>query len=93
MICIRYHRNSLEEVSKIDLCTINKNELKEVSEFLIDTNLPIEQRIKSFLKENYTPYCFLVESNIVKIEFSDSGNSLQTLLKIHFIEQRKHIMK
>lgn len=90
---IRSNKNNLEEGSTTDLSTIHKDELKDISMLQIDTTLSIQQRLTNFLKEIYDPYCFFVESSVVEIEFSESGYSLETLLKIHFIEQIRHTKK
>ena len=83
-----YDEEYLEKLSKMDLCVIDRQELTELSQVKIDIDLPTKQRLINFLNDIKNPYCFLVGTNAVKIEFSNNGKSLQTLLKNHFIEQR-----
>ncbi len=82
----------LDMLSKTDLTTICKEDLKDISQIKIDTSLPLIQRKTMFLSEIKNPYCFLIGKSAVKIEFQDEGESLQNLLKKHFIEQRKQIL-
>lgn len=78
----------LEDLSKLEINHINKSSLKDITQITVDTNLPITQRLIKFLEDIENPYCFLVGSSAVKIEFASGGQKLQTCLKNHFITQR-----
>lgn len=78
----------LEDLSKLEVTRADKSSLKDITQIKVDTNLPLTQRLIEFLEDIENPYCFLVGSSAVKIEFSSSGQNLQTCLKNHFITQR-----
>lgn len=82
-----YSNLILESLRNVDITTTDKNKLKDITQLKIDTSLPIFERLTNFLNEIENPYCFLVGTSTVKIEFS-TGQSLQTILKNHFIEHR-----
>ena len=88
MINFVFSKEELNVLSQLNLDEINKNELRDVSQMMIDMELPKRERILKFLENINNPYCFLMGSNVIKMEFSDNGKSLQTLLEKHFIEQR-----
>lgn len=79
--------DNLVALSNVDIETLDKSKLKDISHYKIDTSLPLMQRLAKFLNDVENPYCFLVGSSVVKIEFSN-GQSLQTKLEKHFIEHR-----
>lgn len=78
----------LTDLDQTDINLVDKSCLKDITQIKIDTNLPITQRLIKFLEEIENPYCFLVGSSAVKIEFSTNGQQLQSCLKNHFITQR-----
>lgn len=78
----------LADLSQMEINLVDKSCLKDITQIKVDTNLPITQRLVKFLDDIDNPYCFLVGSSVVKIEFSSSGQQLQTCLKNHFITQR-----
>lgn len=75
-------------LSKQEINLVDKSSLKDIAEIKVDTNLPITDRLVKFLEDIENPYCFLVGSSAVKVEFSSNGQQLQTCLKNHFIAQR-----
>lgn len=83
-----YNNKQLESLSKLEISDLDKTSLIDLSFVHTDTTLPTMQRLINFLEEIKNPYCFLVGTSTVKVEFSKDCDSLQTILKKHFIEQR-----
>lgn len=83
----------LDALSKTELSEICKDDLQDISQIKINTELPLKQRITQFLDEIKNPYCFLVGKSAVKVEFNDEGESLQNVLKKHFVDQRNRTLE
>lgn len=78
----------LTDLSQMEINLVDKSYLKDITQINVDTSLPITQRLIKFLEDIENPYCFLVGSSAVKVEFSSNGQQLQSCLKNHFITQR-----
>ena len=64
------------------------NEKPDVSGMIFDTSLPREERIALFLQAVENPYCFCIGGIGVKIEFAESGPSLQDTLTDFLLRQK-----
>lgn len=62
---------TLKELSNVDLETVNKNQLKELNEIILDSEADINTKIEMFLTQIQNPYCFLVNGTPVKIVFEN----------------------
>lgn len=71
---------NLKELSEIDLREVQKKDLADVSGMTFDTSIPKEQRAAQIIRTINNPYCFRVGDMGVKLEFTDSGPSLQDCL-------------
>ena len=78
----------LEEMQEVDLRTVDKNVLVDMSGFVFDNGLPRNQRASQLLKKVKNPYCFRVGEVCVKLEFSDNAPPLQECL-IDFMHRKK----
>lgn len=83
----------LDALSKTDLTEICKDDLQDISHIKINTELPLKQKITQFLDEIKNPYCYLVGNSAVKIEFNDEGETLQSILKSHFVNKRNRTLE
>lgn len=70
-------RISITELANVDIETISKEELVDVSGFTFDNSIPQEQRAARVLETVKNPYCFRVGDMGVKLEFSDDAPTLQ----------------
>ncbi len=59
----------LEELSKVDIQDINKEELVDIRELTFDITIPQEERKEVVIAAVKNPYCFRVGEIGVKIEF------------------------
>lgn len=53
---------------------IKNNKPDKIENIVIDTNLPLAERIYNFLKKVNNPYILKVGNIIVEMEFSDNSN-------------------
>lgn len=71
------------------LCNANRlvegQELVDIQNISIDTNLPIAERLEKYLKEIKNPYHFSCGNLDVRVHFSSSGHDLSTHLKEYFL--------
>ena len=58
--------------------TISKDlsELVDIRDVNIDTSLPVEERIRSYIEQVKDPYCFRVGDVKVRVSFSDTDRTL-----------------
>ena len=74
-------RQDLEELSTLNINDINKHELQDINNIVIDENLPIKERLELYLQAIKNPYCFMVNDTPVTISYSDSETTLDDALK------------
>lgn len=79
----------LDAMSLMDIEVIDRNELVNIKEVLIDTKLPAPERMLRYLDEIKNPYCFMCGDVPVKITFSSEGSELAELLKKHFMTLKR----
>lgn len=81
-------RIPISELANVDIETVNKEDLVDVSSFVFDTTVPQEQRAKKVIAEVKNPYCFRVGNMGVKLEFPDDAPSLQDVFA-EFLKRKK----
>ena len=67
----------LAELAGVDITTVNKEDLVDVSGLAFDNTVPREQRAAQVLCKVKNPYCFRVGDMGVKLEFLDNAPPLQ----------------
>lgn len=60
---------------------IDRTELKDIKNVKIDTALPCQERIKSYIEQLGNPYVYLDGDMVVEVSFADTEISLQERLK------------
>ncbi len=70
-------RIPITDLASVNIETINKEDLVDVSGFTFDTSVPQEQRAARIIQTVKNPYCFRVGDIGVKLEFSDNAPALQ----------------
>lgn len=86
---MRLTAKELEQMKSVDIGAVAPESLPDVSGMAFDTSLPREERIVLFLQAVENPYCFCIGGIGVKIEFSESGPSLQDTLTDFLLRQKK----
>ena len=67
----------IEELRNVDIRTVDKNTLADVSRVKLDNSLPQDKRMARILRATKNPYCFRYGDTGVKIEFADNAPPLQ----------------
>ena len=70
----------IDELRSVDIRTIDKCKLTDVSLIKFDNSLPKDERMACVLELTKNPYCFRYGDMGVKIEFSDNAPPLQKTL-------------
>lgn len=79
----------INNFANVDIQTVNKDELVDVSSLTFDHRIPRDYRPEYLLKTVKNPYCFRVGDMGVKVEFLDSAPSLQDCLT-DLIERKRN---
>ena len=85
---MRLTAQELEQMKSVDIGAVSPESLPDVSGMTFDNALPREDRIALFLQTVTNPYCFCIGGVGVKIEFAESGPSLQDKLTDFLLRQR-----
>ena len=72
----------------VDIGAVAAESLPDVSGMTFDNALSQKERITRFLQNVKNPYCFCIGGVGVKIEFAESGPSLQDKLTDFLLRQR-----
>lgn len=78
----------ISKLASVDITTVNKEDLVDVSGLTFDTTVPREQRAAQVLCKVKNPYCFRVGDMGVKLEFLDNAPPLQDCFT-DFLQRKK----
>jgi len=78
----------LGEMRKIDIRTVDKNTLVDMSEYECDISLPQAERVRRIFAEIKNPYLFRLENMAIKLEFADNGKVHQDVM-LSFLKRQK----
>lgn len=73
-------REKWEAMKAVDIRTVDKNQLVDIQSVVIDSSLPIEAQMASFLRQIKNPFCFKVGDVAVRI----SPETSERLYRIFF---------
>lgn len=76
--------NELLEMKQVDIKSVDKSTLTDISKININTDLPVEKRINSFLSKVTNPYCVLVGDIAVKFSYMDTQDTITDRMKLYF---------
>ena len=68
---------TLEEMRSVDVRTVDRDQLVDLTRIRIDEGLPKEERVREFVRQVKNPYCFRVGNVVVKNVYSNDGVSLR----------------
>lgn len=66
-------QDAYEQLRNIDICTVNKANLVEITNVKVDNTLVVAERKKDFIQQILNPYCFLCNGIIVKTSYAKNG--------------------
>ena len=73
-------REELEKLKNVDIKTVRKEDLVDISTVKINTDLPVKERVEDFIRQIKNPYCYLDHGVVVKISFAGKSK-LQDCIK------------
>jgi len=85
-------RGELERLKNLDIKDVSAEDLKELSEVKLYSDLPVQERLELFLCQIGNPYCFKVNGTPVQISFSNGGKTLDDALN-NYLTNRKNFDK
>jgi len=65
----------------VDIRTVDPETLVDIRDVHIDTSLPKEERMRSFLKQIKNPYVFKYKDVVIKTSFADNGLTIEDCLE------------
>lgn len=68
---------TVEEMKSVDVRTVDRDSLVDVTRIHIDEGLTMEERLREFVRQVKNPYCFRVGDVVVKNVYSSDGVSLR----------------
>lgn len=80
--------NGLHALSSVDIRTVTKEELIDVSGLVFESNICNELRPTKILHDTGNPYCFRIRDLAVKLEFPDDAPPLQDVF-FTFLQRKK----
>ncbi|MGF0008427.1 DUF6870 family protein [Eubacteriales bacterium SGI.150] len=85
---MRLTAQELERMKSVDIGAVSPESLPDVSGMTFDNTLSRKERVTRFLQIAKNLYCFNIGGVGVKIEFAESGPSLQDTLTDYLIRQK-----
>ena len=77
---------SLEQMKSVDITTVERSTLVDISKVRTDTALPEKERKLDYIGQIGNPYCFLVDDTVVKLVFNESGPKITECLESVFMK-------
>lgn len=74
-----------EELKNVDIRTVDPSTLVDIRDVKVNTDLPKPERIADFIKQIKNPYCYKCGKMIVKVSFSDTGETLEDRLESYLL--------
>lgn len=70
----------LNEMAQMDIREVDRSQLVDIDSVKINVDLPVEERIKVYIRQVKNPYCYLSHGVVVKIGFKGK-RTLEDCLK------------
>ena len=81
-------REELEKLRLLDIKDVSADDLQELSEVKLYSDLPVQERLELFLCQIGNPYCFKVNGTPVQVSFSDGRKTLDEALNSYLSHRR-----
>ncbi len=75
---------TLREMADVDVRTVPKESLVDIRDVRIDGSMGREERISDYIEQVKNPYCVQCNGIVVKMSFSQSGETLEDKLNSYF---------
>lgn len=73
-----------EQMKSVDVRTVEREDLTDISKIQINKNLPKDERFADFGGQVKNPYCYRCGKVVVKVSFADTGITLEERLE-HYL--------
>lgn len=77
-------KNELDKLKNVDIKTVKKEDLVDISTVKINADLPVKERVEDYIRQIKNPYCYLDHGVIVKLTFSGNKDMEECLRSIVF---------
>lgn len=67
-------------MEQINVNTVDRSQLRDIRNVVIDTSKPCQERINGFIEQIGDPYCYLDDDVVVEIGYANTQVSLQERL-------------
>lgn len=75
-----FTQDQLDKLKQVDMDSVTLEELVDINDVVIDEKLSEMKRLESYLEQIKNPYLFRHGKFMIKVEFNENGESLETLL-------------
>jgi len=75
------------DLKNLDIRTIQPDTLEYIEKVKINTDLPVEERMKEFVRQIKNPYFFRCGQLVVQVEYRDTDKTINDCLR-EFIESQ-----
>lgn len=74
-----------KQMRNVDVRTVERESLADISKIHIDTRMPREQRLADFVHQIGNPYCYRCGKVVVKVSFAETNATLEDRLE-HYLK-------
>lgn len=74
MVCLT--DEELDAMEAVDVRTVDIDTLTDLRDIVIDTKLPVEQKLASFAKQTNNIFVHRIDDYVVKVRFQKEGPSI-----------------
>lgn len=78
---------TLDQMKAVDVRTVDRDELVDISDVKIDRTAPKKERLLSFVRQVRNPYVFKCGNVVVKSVFSNTDTTLEDCME-HYLRNR-----
>ena len=64
-----------EAMKQVDVRTVDRSTLKDINDVVVDTALPKEERLRSFIEQIGNQYCYKCGHLVVKVSFAENTSA------------------
>lgn len=81
----------LAAMKNADITKIDPKMLVDIKSVKIDTELPMLERLQSYIEQIRNPYCFLCDGIVVKIDYAPTECTLEERLAGYISQKNLHL--
>lgn len=74
-----------EQMRNVDVKTVERDSLADISKIHIDPQMPREQRLADFVRQIGNPYCYRCGKVVIKVSFVETDATLEDRLE-HYLK-------